>query len=106
MEKSSTDDVAHDRAGKVAYVSAVLFAFQLFAKLAVVLVFVVPTFEQIFKDFKVSLPPATQILLGFSRFFNATHGVLWIWLAPTLLSVLLSLWATRRSVVYLMIIVA
>jgi len=39
------------------------------------LAFIVPKFEQIFKDFKTELPGITKLLLNISRWFaNAASG--------------------------------
>ena len=38
------------------------------------MVFVIPRFEQIFKDFKMDLPGPTKLLLAISRWFTNNYG--------------------------------
>src|SRR4029079_7857735 len=44
------------------------------AIVSMIMIFVVPKFETIFKDFKTDRPPVTQILLGASRWFANQYG--------------------------------
>jgi len=41
---------------------------------SMIMIFVIPKFEQIFKDFKVNLPPVTVALLVVSRWFANDYG--------------------------------
>lgn len=50
---------------------------------SMIMIFVIPKFEAIFRDFKVDLPPVTQYLLIVSRWFAPpTHGWAYILLSP------------------------
>ncbi len=46
------------------------------AVIAIILIFVIPTFEQMFADFGGALPAPTQFVIGLSRFVS--QNVLWI----------------------------
>lgn len=50
-----------------------------------IMIFVVPQFEKIFKDFKVQLPGVTQMLLAISRWFANDYGWAYLIAAPFLL---------------------
>ncbi len=52
---------------------------------SMIMIFVIPKFEQIFLDFKVALPGITQLLLTISRWFANQYGWLWVLLSPILL---------------------
>ena len=67
MEK--TDTTAKKLRGAMMYPTMVLIAAGM--SLGVIMVFVVPTFEKMFREAKVPLPLPTQIVLGVSRF--VTH---------------------------------
>jgi len=60
-----------------------------------IMIFVVPKFEQIFKDFKVKLPGATVLLLTISRWFANDYGWIYMIAAPVAIIGLLKL--TRMS---------
>src|SRR5258706_7459096 len=47
---------------------------------SMIMIFVIPKFEQIFKDFKVNLPTITVVLLNISRWFANQYG--WAYLLP------------------------
>jgi len=49
---------------------------------SMIMVFVIPKFEDIFKDFKLDLPPPTKILLFISRWFAQDYGWAYILAAP------------------------
>src|SRR5688500_3410187 len=49
---------------------------------SMIMVFVIPKFEEIFKDFKLDLPPPTKILLYISRWFSLQYGWAYILFAP------------------------
>jgi type IV pilus assembly protein PilC len=52
---------------------------------SMIMIFVIPKFEQIFKDFGVKLPPVTQLLLDISRWF-ANWGWAYVLATPIVLS--------------------
>ena len=60
-----------------------------------IMIFVVPKFEQIFKDFKVKLPGATVLLLTISRWFANDYG--WIYMIAAPVAVISLLKLTRMS---------
>src|SRR5216110_4007134 len=41
---------------------------------SMIMIFVIPKFEQIFKDFGTKLPPITVVLLNISRWFANQYG--------------------------------
>lgn len=49
---------------------------------SMIMIFVIPKFEQIFKDFKVSLPGVTQALLVVSRWFANDYGWAYVLFSP------------------------
>src|SRR5688572_11522388 len=49
---------------------------------SMIMIFVIPKFEQIFKDFKTELPGITKILLAVSRWFANDYGWAYILFAP------------------------
>ncbi len=49
---------------------------------SMIMIFVIPKFEQIFKDFKTELPGITKILLAISRWFANDYGWAYILFAP------------------------
>ena len=49
---------------------------------SMIMIFVIPKFEQIFKDFKVELPPVTQYLLIVSRWFANEYGWAYVIASP------------------------
>jgi type IV pilus assembly protein PilC len=55
------------------------------AIVSMIMIFVIPKFEQIFKDFGVKLPPVTQLLLDISRWF-ANWGWAYVLATPIVLS--------------------
>ena len=58
---------------------------------SMIMIFVIPKFEQIFVDFKVELPTITQVLLNISRWFANQYGWLYVLLAPIVFFGLLKL---------------
>jgi type IV pilus assembly protein PilC len=58
---------------------------------SMIMIFVIPKFEQIFVDFKVQLPTITQLLLDISRWFANQYGWLWVIATPIVLVVLIKL---------------
>src|SRR5258707_10088487 len=56
-----------------------------------IMIFVIPKFEQIFKDFKVSLPPVTVALLVVSRWFANDYGWAYVIAFPFIFIALLKL---------------
>ena len=53
---------------------------------SMIMIFVIPKFEEIFRDFKVSLPAVTQMLLAISRWFAPpTHGWIYVIAMPFVL---------------------
>jgi type IV pilus assembly protein PilC len=49
---------------------------------SMIMIFVIPKFEQIFKDFKTDLPGITQVLLAVSRWFANDYGWAYVLFAP------------------------
>src|SRR5688572_3545426 len=58
---------------------------------SMIMVFVIPKFEQIFKDFNLNLPDVTVYLLRVSRWFANEYGWLWVMLSPIIIVVILRL---------------
>ncbi len=58
---------------------------------SMIMIFVIPKFEQIFKDFKVSLPDVTNYLLIVSRWFANQYGWVYIICSPIVFVGLLKL---------------
>ncbi|MCY2953397.1 MAG: type II secretion system F family protein [Planctomycetota bacterium] len=56
-----------------------------------IMIFVVPKFEQIFKDFKVQLPDVTKVLLVLSRWFANDYGWVYLIAFPFVAVILLKL---------------
>src|SRR5688572_8024823 len=61
------------------------------AIVSMIMIFVIPKFEQIFVDFKVQLPGITQLLLDISRWFANQYGWLWVIATPIVIVVLIKL---------------
>ena len=50
---------------------------------SMIMIFVIPKFEQIFRDFKTDLPAVTQVLLSISRWFSPpTNGWAYVLFSP------------------------
>src|SRR3954464_1151636 len=49
---------------------------------SMIMIFVIPKFEQIFKDFKTELPAITKMLLAISRWFAQDYGWAYVLFAP------------------------
>jgi len=49
---------------------------------SMIMIFVIPKFEQIFKDFGTKLPPITQVLLDVSRWFAKDYGWAYVIISP------------------------
>jgi type IV pilus assembly protein PilC len=84
--------------GALAY--PVVIFFVAIAVVGVILAFVIPTFEEMFKSFGTDLPMATQVVLGLSN--AVTGNILWILLGIILLAVGFSLfyrWEQGRRIV-------
>ncbi len=58
---------------------------------SMIMVFVIPKFESIFKDFKLELPAPTRILLAISRWFAQDYGWLYVMLFPFVFVALIKL---------------
>jgi type IV pilus assembly protein PilC len=56
-----------------------------------IMIFVIPKFEQIFKDFKTELPGITKVLLGISRWFAQDYGWAYVLFAPIGIMLLIKL---------------
>jgi type IV pilus assembly protein PilC len=52
------------------------------AIVSMIMVFVIPKFEQIFRDFKTELPAITKVLLAVSRWFANEYGWAYVLFAP------------------------
>lgn len=61
------------------------------AIVSMIMIFVIPKFEQIFKDFKTELPGITKVLLSVSRWFANDYGWAYILFAPIGIMLLLKL---------------
>jgi type IV pilus assembly protein PilC len=69
--------------GAMIYPSVVIFI--AVGIVSMIMIFVVPKFEQIFKDFKVQLPGVTQILVDSSRWLGAEYGWAYLIAVPFVL---------------------
>jgi type IV pilus assembly protein PilC len=58
---------------------------------SMIMIFVIPKFEQIFRDFKTELPGITKILLAVSRWFANDYGWAYVLFAPIGLMLLIKL---------------
>src|SRR5436305_2041813 len=52
------------------------------AIVSMIMIFVIPKFEQIFRDFKTDLPAITKLLLAISRWFANDYGWAYVLFAP------------------------
>src|SRR3954462_15353779 len=52
------------------------------AIVSMIMIFVIPKFEQIFKDFKTELPGITKVLLAVSRWFATEYGWAYVLFSP------------------------
>ena len=55
---------------------------------SMIMIFVIPKFEQIFKDFKTDLPGITMVLLKVSRWFAQQYGWAYVLFSPIMFTVL------------------
>src|SRR5215207_5305484 len=58
---------------------------------SMIMIFVIPKFEDIFRDFKLDLPPPTKILLAISRWFSLDYGWAYVLAAPFVITGLIKL---------------
>jgi len=58
---------------------------------AMIMIFVIPKFKQIFLDFHLKLPGVTQLLLDISTFFAEQYGWLYLILSPIVIILFLKL---------------
>jgi type IV pilus assembly protein PilC len=58
---------------------------------AVIMIFVIPKFKQIFHDFHLKLPGVTELLLSISTFFAEQYGWLYLILSPIVIVLFLKL---------------
>src|SRR5438477_3500481 len=58
---------------------------------SMIMIFVIPKFEQIFKDFGTTLPPITQVLLDVSRWFAKDYGWAYVLFSPIAITLLIKL---------------
>src|SRR5438067_2217245 len=58
---------------------------------SMIMIFVIPKFEQIFKDFKTELPGITKILLAVSRWFATEYGWAYVLFSPIIITLLIKL---------------
>jgi type IV pilus assembly protein PilC len=63
--------------------------------LTVIMVFVIPKFQEMFLDFKVELPPMTKMLIGFSHWMRVNY--LYVLLSPIVLGIALVLIRKNRG---------
>jgi type IV pilus assembly protein PilC len=62
-----------------------------------IMIFVIPKFEQIFKDFGTKLPAITQVLIDFSHWFGAEYGWLYLVISPVAFSLIVRLIKTSQG---------
>jgi type IV pilus assembly protein PilC len=55
---------------------------------SMIMIFVIPKFEQIFKDFKTDLPEITKVLLYVSRWFAQQYGWAYVLFSPIIFTIL------------------
>jgi hypothetical protein len=67
-------------APRVTPIPLVLSYLVVYVIVATVMVFVLPSFDRVFRDFKVDLPGYTKAVLMFGRWFRDDLG--WLWLLP------------------------
>lgn len=72
--------------GAMIYPAVVIFI--AVAIVTMILIFVVPKFKEIFKDFKLELPAVTQLLITFSTFMAEQYGWAYILFGPVILVIL------------------
>lgn len=70
--------------GAMIYPAVVIFI--AVAIVSMILIFVVPKFKEIFKDFKLELPGVTQLLITFSTFMAEQYGWAYILFGPIVLA--------------------
>src|SRR5947199_1354505 len=58
---------------------------------SMIMIFVIPKFEQIFKDFKTDLPAITKLLLAVSRWFATQYGWAYVLFSPIAFILILKL---------------
>src|SRR5438874_12491562 len=58
---------------------------------SMIMIFVIPKFEQIFKDFKTDLPAITKVLLAVSRWFANEYGWAYVLFSPIILTLMIKL---------------
>jgi type IV pilus assembly protein PilC len=58
---------------------------------SMIMIFVIPKFEQIFKDFKTDLPGITKALLAVSRWFGPQYGWAYVLATPIALTLIIRL---------------
>src|SRR5437762_7325171 len=61
------------------------------AIVSMIMIFVIPKFEQIFKDFKTELPAITKVLLAVSRWFAQQYGWAYVLFSPIAITLLIKL---------------
>jgi type IV pilus assembly protein PilC len=61
------------------------------AIVSMIMIFVIPKFEQIFKDFGMKLPGVTQLLLDISHWFAQDYGWAYVLFAPVVFTLLIKL---------------
>ena len=88
-----------------AFVITLIFATLVTAFFVAVIVSAVPPWEQLLKDFKVSLPAASVLVLSSARFFKSTGGILWIWLVPVAFALVAQRWCQNASHRRLLIVI-
>jgi type IV pilus assembly protein PilC len=64
---------------------------------SMIMIFVIPKFEQIFKDFHTDLPAITQVLLSVSRWFANQYGWAYVLFAPIGFALLVKLIRTSEG---------
>jgi type IV pilus assembly protein PilC len=58
---------------------------------SMIMIFVIPKFEQIFKDFKTDLPGITKLLLAISRWFANDYGWAYVLFSPIAMMLIIKL---------------
>src|SRR5256714_14943217 len=58
---------------------------------SMIMIFVIPKFEEIFKDFRTELPGITKILLAVSRWFATEYGWAYVLFSPIIITLLIKI---------------
>lgn len=67
------------------------------AIVSMIMIFVIPKFEQIFKDFNTKLPAITEYLIWFAHWFGAEYGWLYLVISPVAFTLIVRLIKTSAG---------